>query len=166
MPEPSIEQAILLLVIGLAILVLELFLPSAGLLFVVALICVVGSVVVAFMTSATSGGAMIVVVVILAMILPGIGLKLWKMTPIGRRMFLDEPPSDEDAGATPSGFSDYHGLMGEIGRTLTPLRPSGTTDFSGRRVDTVSEGVMIERGELVRVVAVEGRRIVVRRYEE
>jgi membrane-bound ClpP family serine protease len=42
------------------------------------------------------------------------------------------------------------------------LRPSGTASINGRRVDVVTEGGLIERGTAVKVVAVEGARIVVR----
>jgi membrane-bound ClpP family serine protease len=79
-------------------------------------------------------------------------------------MFLDVPTPTQDPPLpriSTEGL-DYHTLMGEVGRTITPLRPAGTTDFDGQRVDTVSEGIMIERGSTVRVVAVEGRRVVVR----
>jgi membrane-bound serine protease (ClpP class) len=42
------------------------------------------------------------------------------------------------------------------------LRPSGTANINGQRVDVVTEGGLIERGTAVKVVAVEGSRIVVR----
>jgi membrane-bound serine protease (ClpP class) len=48
---------------------------------------------------------------------------------------------------------------------LTPLRPVGTAEFMGRRVESVAEGIMIERGEHVRVIAVQGNRVVVRKIE-
>ena len=45
---------------------------------------------------------------------------------------------------------------------MTPLRPSGTAVINGRRVDVVTEGGMIERNTPVKVVAIEGMRVVVR----
>jgi membrane-bound serine protease (ClpP class) len=45
---------------------------------------------------------------------------------------------------------------------LTQLRPSGTANINGQRVDVVTEGGLIERGAEIKVVAVEGTRIVVR----
>jgi len=41
------------------------------------------------------------------------------------------------------------------------LRPAGMALINGRRVDVVTEGAMIERDTPVRVVAVEGMRVVV-----
>ena len=42
------------------------------------------------------------------------------------------------------------------------LRPSGVVDFEGRRVDTVTEGMMVEPGQWVRCVDVQANRVVVR----
>lgn len=45
---------------------------------------------------------------------------------------------------------------------MTTLRPSGTAVINGKRVDVVSEGAFIEAGQVIKVVAVEGLRVVVR----
>ena len=171
MPEPSIQLALILLVTGLTVLFLELFIPSAGVLFAVSMVCIVSSVVVAFFVHPVLGLGLILVDIALACVLPGVALRIWAKTPMGRRMFLDAPATgteknpDSPIITSTDGF-DYLTLMGETGITLTTLRPAGTTDFDGRRVDTVSEGVMIERGEQVRVVSVEGHRVVVRRLDD
>jgi membrane-bound serine protease (ClpP class) len=53
-------------------------------------------------------------------------------------------------------------LIGMEGRTLTPLRPSGTAEFDGERLDVVTEGGFIATRQPVKVVKTEGSRIVVR----
>jgi membrane-bound serine protease (ClpP class) len=53
-------------------------------------------------------------------------------------------------------------LLQQTGTAFTQLRPAGTALINGRRVDVVTEGQLIERGTPVRVVAVEGMRVVVR----
>jgi membrane-bound serine protease (ClpP class) len=55
-----------------------------------------------------------------------------------------------------------HDLTGAEGVALTPLRPAGAIDLDGRRVDVVSDGAFIDAGAKVRVVRVEGTRVVVR----
>src|SRR5437867_4223838 len=57
-------------------------------------------------------------------------------------------------------------LLHQSGVAHTPLRPSGTALINGKRVDVVTEGPFIERGAPVKVVAVEGVRIVVRPLTE
>jgi membrane-bound serine protease (ClpP class) len=52
-------------------------------------------------------------------------------------------------------------LVGREGKTLTALRPAGAAEIDGRRLDVVTDGVFVEAGRQVRVVSVEGARIVV-----
>ena len=53
-------------------------------------------------------------------------------------------------------------LINQSGVAHTTLRPSGTALLNGHRVDVVTEGSLIERGTPVRVVAVEGLKVIVR----
>jgi membrane-bound serine protease (ClpP class) len=53
-------------------------------------------------------------------------------------------------------------LLGIEGMTVTPLRPSGTGLFQGERLDICSEGEYIASGTPVRIVRVEGNRLMVR----
>ncbi|WP_418790587.1 NfeD family protein [Phosphitispora sp. TUW77] len=57
------------------------------------------------------------------------------------------------------GMEKYQGMEGTA---VTPLRPAGTAEFAGDRVDVVSEGGFIPAGTPVRVVLVEGSRVVVK----
>ncbi|MCG8425530.1 MAG: hypothetical protein MJE77_47230 [Proteobacteria bacterium] len=52
-------------------------------------------------------------------------------------------------------------LVGLEGITLTPLRPAGTAEIVDKPVDVVSDGQYVETGIKVRVVLVEGNRVVV-----
>lgn len=54
-------------------------------------------------------------------------------------------------------------LIGVIGTALTDLRPAGIARLGERRVDVVTDGEYILKGETVRVIQVEGARVVVRR---
>jgi membrane-bound ClpP family serine protease len=51
------------------------------------------------------------------------------------------------------------------GTAITDLRPSGTALIGGKRLDVVTRGDYIEKGSEVRVSAVEGSRIVVRKKQ-
>jgi membrane-bound ClpP family serine protease len=48
------------------------------------------------------------------------------------------------------------------GVATTVLRPAGTADFEGVKLDVVTEGEFIDKGARLQVIRVEGRRIVVR----
>jgi membrane-bound serine protease (ClpP class) len=61
--------------------------------------------------------------------------------------------------------ADKRMLIGCTGMVLTELRPAGTALLGETPVDVVSEGMFIKKGETVRVIAVNGSRVVVRRSE-
>jgi membrane-bound serine protease (ClpP class) len=76
----------------------------------------------------------------------------------GRRMALRvaaEPPAAD-------ALADGATLKGRVGRTATPMRPSGSVVFDGRRVDALTEGMMLDAGTWVRCVDVRGGRVIVR----
>lgn len=62
----------------------------------------------------------------------------------------------------PAGMRD---LLGIEGRALTTLRPAGVAMLRNERFDVITEGEYISAGEPVRVVRVEGRKVVVRRSD-
>lgn len=69
----------------------------------------------------------------------------------------DTPPSgDSPEGGTRS-------LTGVTGVALTDLRPSGLVDIDGERVDAITSGELVRRGEPIEVVRDEHYRRVVRR---
>ena len=56
-------------------------------------------------------------------------------------------------------------LVGARGVSITPLRPSGTIEVNGNRLDAVTDNVFLELGTPIRVVEVHGNRIVVESME-
>ena len=51
---------------------------------------------------------------------------------------------------------------GKKGIALTTLRPSGTAEINGKRVDVVTESSYVEQGKKIKVIAAEGMRVVVK----
>ena len=51
--------------------------------------------------------------------------------------------------------------VGDRGVALSLLRPAGKADFNGRRIDVVTDGDFIKKGEKVEIVEISGNRIVV-----
>jgi len=60
---------------------------------------------------------------------------------------------------------DRPDLEGRVGEALTDLRPSGTVDIDGERIDVVTEGPWVEKGDTVVVLRAESYRHVVRKAE-
>ncbi len=160
----TLTWAIILLVLGLIILVIEVFVPSGGMLGVLAGACLLTSLGLAFSQSLVIGSFFLAFMLVAVPAVVGAGMHYWPDTTMGRKMVL-QPPKPEEVDPTPDRDRLLPGLVGQIGRTLTPHLPSGITEFEGRRVETTAENMSIDAGKLVRVVDVQGHRVIVRRIE-
>jgi membrane-bound serine protease (ClpP class) len=56
-------------------------------------------------------------------------------------------------------------LIDKEGETITMLRPAGTAKIDGKKVDVITEGVFIPQHTRIKVVAVTGNKVVVRKTE-
>lgn len=145
---------ITLLILGAVLMFLETLLPGmiAG---IIGFICLMAAVVLGYSDYGYQTGTFILAGVIVGLI---IGFWCWlKFFPESRiaRKFISR-------GAVGDLGVDKPELLNQTGEALTQLRPSGNAKINGQRVDVVAESGLIERGTRVKVVAVEGARIVVR----
>ncbi len=157
--------ALVLVVVGLGLIVLELFIPSGGILGFLAAVAIVASVVLGFMSSSSHGVLLLVVNMVIVPVAVVQALKWWPRTPIGRRVLLDVP-DEEDLKPHDPELEALKRLEGQVGRARSPMLPSGAIEVEGRVYDAISQGVAIDPGQWVRVVEVKGNRIVVRPLDE
>jgi membrane-bound ClpP family serine protease len=159
MKDPNL--LLLLLVSGVLLLCIEVFVPG-GVLGIAGTVLIIWAVVEGYRTLGPEQGTYLMIGV---MVFFGIALYLWvrffPRSPFGRWMSL---------GATAKGYraaeDDLEELMGREGVARSPLRPSGVAEIDGRRVDVVTEGGMISRGAQVKVIEIEGNRVVVREMSD
>lgn len=151
-------EAVLLLIIGIGLIVSEFFV-SGGILGLIGAGAVIGSL---FMSGYDVGQmswsisiAFIIAIAAAFILFKVIGLEKG----IFRHIVLRESLST-DLGYVSSDNKDE--LVGVEGITLTALRPAGTALINDERMDVVSEGGFLEKDTNVKVVQVEGTRIVVR----
>jgi membrane-bound serine protease (ClpP class) len=79
-------------------------------------------------------------------------------SPLMGRLALAPPTGVEGSAA---GASAERGSVGRLGVAASDLRPAGIVELDGRRVDALTEGSYISRGTAVRVIEVDGNRVVV-----
>jgi len=96
--------------------------------------------------------------VILVALMYSLGRYLPRMQSVNRLVLAPELGSA--LGYTSSHENET--LVGRRGLALSVLRPSGTAEIDGERVDVVSQGTFIAAGEPVEVVRVRGARVEVR----
>jgi membrane-bound serine protease (ClpP class) len=83
-----------------------------------------------------------------------------KKSPFLNRIILKTAAEKEEGYSAVPVYEEY---IGQVGVVVHRLRPSGVIELEdGKRLDVVSEGAFIPTGEKVKVIAVEGRRILVR----
>ncbi len=158
--EPWI-WAVLLLVLGLGLAMLEVLVPSGGLLGFLAVAAILGSIVVGFVQSWAAGLALSAAALVAVPVIVVFALRWWPHTPIGRRVLLGVPTEQDILPDSPK-VRDLKGLVGRVGRAKSQMLLSGAVVIDGRTYDAMSESQPIDAGQMVRVVQVRGTEIVVR----
>ena len=83
--------------------------------------------------------------------------------PIFNKMVLEPPPPEERITlASREALADYGFLVGAEGEAATDLRPAGKALVDDRLIDVIAEGMPIDRGTPIVVVAAHATRVVVR----
>lgn len=148
----------LCLILGLVLVTFEMFIPGFGIPGLFGVFLLVTGV---LLTARNAAEGLFLVVVLLAIM--GIGLAVvYHMATKGKlakAMVLTESQQKEDGF---SGTEDLSCFLNREGVTRTILRPAGRADFDGVKLDVVSEGEFIAPNAKVKIIKVEGRRIVVR----
>ncbi len=143
---------------GVVVVIFEILFPSAGLLGLLAGSLLVGG----GWYAARNGGSpglmsyslLVLLLVPLAVVF---AFRVLPRTPMGKRMILKGPSFAQRTG-TEEGLTE---LLGKVGVATTSLRPAGIASIEGRRVDVVTRGGHLAAGMPVRVVRVEGNRVIV-----
>ncbi|HIV82297.1 MAG TPA: serine protease, partial [Candidatus Salinicoccus merdavium] len=106
---------------------------------------------------------LLIILIIASFMVVGLIKSKKRKIPFLNRLILSDA-TDTESGYT--SFDDRSHLLGETAVTVTPLRPSGTIRYGEERIDAVAEGSYIRADLKVKVIHVEGTRVVVRPIEE
>jgi len=153
--------AILLLGLGLAFVVAEVLFPSFGVLSVLATVSIVAAVILAFNDGVNTGIGFLVAAAVLVPVCIMAGLKMFPRTPLGKHMVAGGLSFDSRSATDERDLA----LVGEEGVVEGACRPAGMARIGDRRVDVVTRGEFLDDGAEVRVVDVQGNRVVVARRQ-
>jgi membrane-bound serine protease (ClpP class) len=152
--------------LGLVVMVLEVFVPSGGILGVLSLLAIVAAVATAFFELGVTAGMIVTGVVVVAVpAVLALAFRWFPETSLGRRV-LPPVPDGEDVLPGLDRRRLAQDLVGQSGRTVSELLPWGRAEFAGRVVDAVSEGGPLEAGTAVTAVGTQGMAVVVRPVEQ
>ncbi len=153
---------LILFAAGLLLLLVEAFNPGFGIAGGLGLLLMIAGI---FLTARTPFEALVmfILLVLLLAVLLFFVLRSARKGFLFRKLILKSAATKQEGYAA---VAEDNSLIGKSGIVLTQLRPAGTGEIDGVRLDIVSEGAFIDAGTRIRVIGVEGRRIVVAPAEQ
>ena len=145
------------LLLGAALMIVEVFLPGFGLPGISGIVLIgAGIILTAMHFGASVAVAVLLIVVAVLAVLISFALRHASRGGMkNSKLFLSEKEELHNK-------KDMQVLVGKKGKTLSVLRPAGIGEFDGVRLNVVTEGGFIERDKPIEIVSVDGSRIVVR----
>lgn len=154
--------AIVLLIVGMALAMLEVLVPSGGILGLLSAGALIGAMVMAFMHDTAGGFLVLLLVAIFLPVVIILGFKWLPKSPFGKLLILKTPEdTPEQLGIAGICEEDFSSLVGKTGVTDSVLRPSGFAMIGNERYTVVADGDMVDEGVDIQVISVEGNSIVV-----
>lgn len=151
--------SLILLLVGLGLLIFEIFTPGFHVPGIVGIICII----VAIALTANTLTAAVLWIAIVVVILSIAFLLALRSASKGR--LYRSPLVLKDQQKNTHGYlsvDDMRYLIGKTGVAGSLLRPAGVGEFDGVRLDVVTESEYIQKDTPIEIIAVQGRRIVVR----
>ena len=156
---------IICLIIALVMFVIELFTPGIGVAGATGLLSLIAVIVMQLGWGHPQVALYIIAIALLLIIL---GL-VWVIRSMQRGrlsksfLVLNERSSGTSVPDVASAKED---LVGKTGIAISTLRPAGIAEIDGKRIDVISAGTFIEKGEAITVIKAEGMQILVRAASE
>ncbi len=163
---------ILMFLVGLGLVLLEVFvIPGFGIAGISGILLIIASLFLALigadpfidMKAVSMAVIQLTVALVLSIILIIILAKFLPRTTIFKKFVLSVEEKSEAGFVSHTTSVD---MVGKKGKALTDLRPSGTAEIDGKRVDVVTDSEFIEKGSSLEVIEVEGIRVVVRELKD
>lgn len=150
---------------SLLLLFVEVFIPSGGLIALLAGGAAIAGIWQLFLYDTVWGMIGIIGVLFMAPVVISFGLKVLPSTPIGRKLFFGDSSPDADERQREEATAErdsMHALVGMEGEAATDLHPVGVVRLDGQRYDALAEGAFVDAGTKVRVTVADGMQLKVR----
>ncbi|WP_407312647.1 NfeD family protein [Desulfosporosinus sp. SB140] len=156
------EFVVTLFILGIVLLFLELFVPGGILGFLGIVALVVG--IMLSVDSLLQGLLYVGLLLVTLAVLIALSFRFSQTRRFWGKFALKTRQTQKEGYVAPK--PSYENFLGKQGIALSQLRPAGTADFSGERLDVVTEGGFIANGSKILVIAVEGPRVIVRQIKD
>ncbi len=156
--------AVFLFLACAALMIAEVFVPSGGILSILAFACLAGGLYIFFRHSVVVGWIGVFAALVMIPLVFIIAYKIFPKTRFGKSVTL-APPVRQAGDAVPD-TEQLKKMVGAEGVVLSPLRPVGMCEFSGRRIECVAESGYVPTGRKVKVIGAQSTKLTVRIVEE
>jgi len=147
---------------GIVAIILEVFVPSAGIIGIAGVGSIIASVVIAYQRLGSLVGSIyLAVVLVLVPVFIVLYFRFFPRSPVGRWL-ISQDRQGPDKGYSSFTPEKYVDLIGKEGTSMTILRPAGMVRIDGQKYSAVTGGEFIDKDKSIKVVKVEGSRVVVR----
>jgi membrane-bound ClpP family serine protease len=157
--------ALLLMIVGFALIVAEVFIPSGGLLSILCVITFVASIWCAYKAwyGVHTGYFWAFITALLVLIPTAVAgaFRFLEQSQFGKRVLLTAP-SQAEVVPHQGEVSRLTALIGQVGEALTLMKPGGMVLVQGERLHAESDGSLIAAASPIEVVGVKGTRVLVR----
>jgi membrane-bound serine protease (ClpP class) len=175
------QLEIILFLVGMVCLALELFVfPGFGVFGMTGIMLMLASIVMASHTFVwptqeyeyrEMGYTLLQLTIALVAVAGGavVFARYFPQLPLFNRLILKPEPwtggetADLTVKPTLEGYDSLTFLIGETGRTTSPLRPTGKARFGNLLIDVTADGFYVEHDSLVEVIDVQGTRVIVKK---
>lgn len=159
--------ALLLYLGALVLAFVDLFVPSGGVLLILAAATAVACILFGFRSSYGMGLAMLTIVFASVPAFAFAAIQIWPRTPIGRRIILNAPQQQTQAEVKESNHTQ--GLDRFVGCVIEaeyPMIPSGQIRIEGTLYNATSKSGVIESGDRVEILEIRDRNLVVEKTQK
>lgn len=151
---------VILFIVGIILILAEIFLiPGFGIAGISGITAVLSSLFFIF-PNRTIAINVLLAVVVFTLIIGILMIKKFGSSRFWKKISLESSSENYFSSSSKKNYLD------QKAKTLSKLRPAGTIELNGKRVDAVSQGSFIDKGQQVKVISVSGSRVVVRQITE
>ena len=160
MDDIRVQLFIIFVITGMILIGAEIYVPG-GVLGAIGGVALFSAVIAGYAAFGPVGGSYALAgIVVATIIMVIIWMRFFPGSRIGKKIIVAQDLS------TSKSSQDLTFLIGKEGETASELRPAGFATIIGKRIDVVTQGEMISKGEKIKVVKVEGSRVIVQAIEK
>ena len=149
-----------LIVCAILLFAVESFIPG-GILGAFGIIALIAATIIGYQAFEPYGTVVAIAIAVTAIVMFILWLRILPRTWIAKKLTINKDLSDSHATD-----DRLNNLIGLTGPALCKLHPGGFAKIDGRKIDVITQGEMVEQGTTVKVIEIEGNRVVVTELQD